>query len=66
MQLQPTDHQRPPSRALDQFVLRLPEGLRDRVKQAADASRRSMNAEMVLYIEQGLNPSTQQSKGQQS
>ncbi len=50
---------------MDQFVLRLPKGLRDRVKLAAIASRRSMNAEMVLHIEQGLNQQTTQQKGQQ-
>lgn len=64
MQLHSTEPRRPPSRAMDQFVLRLPDGLRDRVKRAAGASRRSMNAEIVLYIEQGLIQQPQQ-KGQQ-
>lgn len=59
MQTQSTENHRSPSRVMDQFVLRLPEGLRDRVKRAADASRRSMNAEMVLYIEQGLTQQPQ-------
>lgn len=64
MKLQSPEPQVPPIRSPKQFVLRLPEGLRERVKQAADASRRSMNAEMVLHIEQGLNYSTQL-KGEQ-
>ncbi|WP_083444871.1 Arc family DNA-binding protein [Pseudorhodobacter aquimaris] len=31
----------------DKFVLRLPDGMRDRIKAAADANSRSMNAEIV-------------------
>lgn len=48
-----------------QFVLRLPPGLRERVKQAADANRRSMNAEMVLHIERGLGQSSTTQEQQQ-
>jgi hypothetical protein len=48
-----------------QFVLRLPPGLRERVKQAADANRRSMNAEMVLYIERGVDQQQPEAKGNQ-
>lgn len=32
-------------------MLRLPEGMRDRIKAAADASGRSMNAEIVAALE---------------
>ena len=38
-------------RGSDQFPLRLPDGLRDRIKQRADRSGRSMNAEIVAALE---------------
>lgn len=40
-----------PSDKQDQFMLRLPDGLRDRVKAAADENKRSMNAEIVDRLE---------------
>lgn len=43
-----------PSRKLDQFIVRLPEGLRDRIKASADENNRSMNAEMVFALEKYL------------
>lgn len=43
-------------------MLRLPDGMRDRVKAAADESGRSMNAEIIVaiarhlhYVEKNLN-----------
>lgn len=39
------------SQTLDKFILRLPDGLRDRIKLAADRSGRSMNAEIVAVLE---------------
>lgn len=38
-------------RGSDQFPLRFPEGMRDRIKAAADASGRSMNAEIIHALE---------------
>ncbi|TIL95210.1 MAG: Arc family DNA-binding protein [Mesorhizobium sp.] len=40
-----------PGRGADQFPLRLPPGLRDRIKAHADAQGRSMNAEIVRILE---------------
>ena len=40
-----------PSQTEDKYVLRLPDGLRARIKAAADAHGRSMNAEIVWRIE---------------
>ncbi|MBZ0124099.1 MAG: Arc family DNA-binding protein [Roseovarius sp.] len=40
-----------PSQKQDKFVLRLPEGLRDRIKAAAERNGRSMNAEIVQLLE---------------
>lgn len=41
----------PPSRTADQFVVRLPDGMRDRIAEAAAANKRSMNAEIVARLE---------------
>lgn len=40
-----------PSAKQDQFVLRFPEGMRDRIKRAAERSGRSMNAEIIAALE---------------
>lgn len=40
-----------PSRKMDQFIVRLPDGMRDRIKAAAEANNRSMNAEVVASLE---------------
>lgn len=42
------------SRSLDKFMVRLPEGMRDRLAAAARANRRSMNAELVIHLEAAL------------
>lgn len=41
-----------PSDKQDKFVLRLPDGMRDRIKSAAEANNRSMNAEIVATLEE--------------
>lgn len=41
-----------PSRSQDQFIVRLPDGMRDRIKAAAEANNRSMNAEIVATLEE--------------
>ena len=41
-------------RGSDQFPLRLPEGLRDRIKIRAEKSGRSMNAEIVSALEEAF------------
>lgn len=40
-----------PSRGSDQFVVRFPDGMRDRIAEAAKAAGRSMNAEIVARLE---------------
>lgn len=40
------------SRSLDKVIVRLPDGMRDRIKAAADANNRSMNAEIVAALEE--------------
>ncbi|OSM02134.1 Arc family DNA-binding protein [Magnetofaba australis] len=41
--------------AYDQFVIRFPDGLRDRIKQAARANNRSMNQEIVARLSHSLD-----------
>lgn len=36
--------------AADKFMLRLPDGLRDKIKAEAKSNMRSMNAEIVLQL----------------
>ncbi|TNB46530.1 Arc family DNA-binding protein [Martelella lutilitoris] len=43
-----------PSRELDKYVLRMPDGLRDRIKRVAEENGRSMNAEMIARLEGSL------------
>ncbi|NGP18887.1 Arc family DNA-binding protein [Devosia chinhatensis] len=43
---------RVPSRGTDQFVLRFPEGMRERIKEQADQKGRSMNAEILTRLEE--------------
>lgn len=45
----------PPSRTAEQFVVRFPDGMRDRITEAAKASGRSMNAEIVARLQQSFN-----------
>ncbi|MGI8390549.1 Arc family DNA-binding protein [Brucella anthropi] len=42
----------PPSDTADKFVLRLPGGMRERIKDIADKNNRSMNAEIIATLEQ--------------
>lgn len=38
----------------DPFSIRLPIGMRDRIRTNAEANRRSMNAEIVHYLDRAL------------
>lgn len=40
----------------DKFMLRLPDGMRDRIKVVAEANGRSMNAEIVAALEEVFPP----------
>lgn len=43
------------SRAADKFVVRLPDGLRERISEAAENNHRSMNGEIVARIHDSLD-----------
>jgi hypothetical protein len=45
-----TEREPYPSEKQDRFIVRLPDGMRDRIKAAADANNRSMNAEIVATL----------------
>jgi len=44
-----------PIREYDRFILRLPDGLRERLASRAKANERSMNAEVIQILEEGMN-----------
>ena len=44
-----------PSTVADKYVIRLPAGMRDRIRERAAANRRSMNAEIVHYLDRSLD-----------
>lgn len=43
-----------PSEKADRFMLRLPEGLRECIKDRAGANERSMNSEIIYLIRKGI------------
>jgi hypothetical protein len=44
-----------PSQRLDQFLLRLPDGMRDRIETAARSNNRTMTAEIVSRLQASLD-----------
>lgn len=40
-----------PSRSLDKIVIRVPDGMRERIKVFAEANNRSVNAELLALLE---------------
>lgn len=49
-----------PSRTAEQFVIRFPHGMRDRIADEAKRNNRSMNAEIVARIEASFDAPTLQ------
>lgn len=45
---------RGPARDLDKIMVRLPDGMRDRLSDAAKANNRSVNAEVVVRLEESF------------
>ncbi|WP_058097231.1 Arc family DNA-binding protein [Paracoccus sp. MKU1] len=43
-----------PSGQLDRFIIRLPDGMRDRIKVLASQNERSMNAEIVFHLRKAI------------
>ena len=47
----------------DQFMLRMPEGMRDRIRAAAKENHRSSNAEIVAVLEAAFPPRPEAAEG---
>lgn len=45
--------------AADKYVLRMPDGMREKITELAKANGRSMNAEMVLMLQQAMDARAQ-------
>lgn len=43
-----------PSEQLERFIVRMPDGMRDRLRESAQEAGRSMNAEIVYRLEQSF------------
>jgi len=50
-----TDQEPFPSQVADKYVIRFPDGMRDRLKQAAAANNRTLNAEIVKRLEDSFD-----------
>lgn len=50
-----------PSQTADKFMLRMPDGMRNEIRDRAEANRRSMNAEIVHILDRALI--TEEAKG---
>lgn len=46
-----TKPEKPTAQDAEKFIIRLPEGMRDRIAEAARANNRSMNAEIVARLQ---------------
>ena len=42
---------------VDKFVIRLPSGLRSKIKELSEQNRRSMNAEIIMVLEKHIQQS---------
>lgn len=52
------------SREADKYIVRFPDGMRDQIAEAAKASKRSMNAEIVARLQQSFEPAAQPADAQ--
>ncbi|MFC6790568.1 Arc family DNA-binding protein [Methylobacterium komagatae] len=51
-----------PSEQADKFLLRFPDGMRDRLKALAEQNKRSMNAEIVARLEASIRSQDEELK----
>jgi hypothetical protein len=45
-----------PSRSLDKIIIRLPDGLKERIRRVAEKNDRSVNAELLVLLERAYPP----------
>lgn len=43
-----------PSQEAERFNVRMPEGLRERLRQSAEDNHRSMNSELIFHLDRAL------------
>lgn len=55
----------PPSRTADQFVVRFPDGMRDRIANEAKVNNRSMNAEIIARLQGSFDAQESATKSHQ-
>lgn len=48
--------QKYPSQLAERFQIRMPDGLRDKIREAAEANKRSMNTEIIARLEESFDP----------
>jgi hypothetical protein len=48
-----------PSQTADKFIIRLPDGMRDQIAEAAKANNRTMNAEIVARLQASFSEERQ-------
>ena len=51
-------------REREQYIVRLPDGMRDRIKEEAERNHRSMNAEIVFHLEKAFFDKLEMQKGE--
>ncbi|HTQ99812.1 MAG TPA: Arc family DNA-binding protein [Candidatus Acidoferrum sp.] len=51
VQVQAQDDQKSGPSLVEKFVIRLPLGLRDQIRQLSETNRRSMNSEIIMVLE---------------
>ncbi|WP_235602439.1 Arc family DNA-binding protein [Sulfitobacter geojensis] len=55
-----------PTKKQDQFIVRFPDDMRDKIKESAEQNNRSMNAEIVVALEEWLaRPSQEEVESKQ-
>jgi len=52
-----------PSDLAERFMIRMPDGLRDKIRAVAEKNRRSMNAEIILQLERAYCEGSKNSNG---
>ncbi|MCU9529354.1 Arc family DNA-binding protein [Pseudomonas mosselii] len=60
--MRPSNHQVYSSRTADKFVVRLPEGMREKIGEVAKVRHRSMNSEIIARLEESLANENDDSK----
>ncbi len=55
-----------PSQTAERFNVRMPDGLRERLRASAEMNKRSMNAELIFHLDRALPLHIQRAAGDRS